>query len=95
MDIQTVLGITWYKASANDIIVLIGILMIPVSLVILLRIRQKLKNMKIQEEHLILFKLKRMGLSNFQIKIVNTIDQILQLSSPKSSWKNLNYLRRR
>ena len=83
MDIQTVLGITWYKASANDIIVLIAILMIPVSLVILLRIRQKLKNMKIQEEHLILFKLKRMGLSNFQIKIVNTIDQILQLSSPK------------
>jgi hypothetical protein len=83
MDIQTVLGITWYKATATDIIVLAAILMIPVSLVILLRIRQKLKNMRIQEEHLFLFKLKRLGLSNFQIKIINTIVQILKLSSPK------------
>jgi hypothetical protein len=83
MDIETVLGITWYKATASDIILLAAILMIPVSLVILLRIRQKLQNMRIQEEHLFLFKLKRLGLSNFQIKIVNTIVQILKLSSPK------------
>jgi hypothetical protein len=83
MDIQTVLGITWHMATAGDIILLVVILMIPVSIVALIRIYQSIKNRKIQEENLFLFRLKRLGLSNFQIKIVNTIVQILKLSSPK------------
>ena len=83
MDIVTIFGITWYKASAGDIMILVAILMIPVSLVVLLRIYHKIKNMKIQEEHLFLFKLKRLGLSNFQIKIINTVVRILKLSYPK------------
>ena len=83
MDIVTIFGITWHKASASDITILVAILMIPVSLIVLIRMYQKIKNRKIQEEHLFLFKLKRLGLSNFQIKIVNTIVQILKLSFPR------------
>ncbi|HNW29387.1 MAG TPA: hypothetical protein PKN50_13000, partial [Spirochaetota bacterium] len=82
MDIITVLGITWRKASTGDLIIVFTILMIPVSLFILLKIIQTLKNRKVHEEQLFLFRLKRLGLSNFQIRIVNNLIEMLGFPRP-------------
>ncbi len=82
MDIVTVLGITWRKASTGDLLIVFTIIMIPVSLYILLKIVQTLRNRKIHDEQLFLFKLKRLGLSNFQIRIVNNLIEMLGFPNP-------------
>ena len=82
MDIITVLGITWHKASTGDLLLLAAILMVPVCITLLLKIAQRLKDRRIHDEQLFLFKLKRLGLSNFQIKIVNNLIEILGFSNP-------------
>jgi hypothetical protein len=82
VDIVTVLGITWHKASMGDLIIVFIILMIPVSLYILLKIIQTIRNRKIHDEQLFLFKLKRLGLSSFQIRIVNNLIEMLGFPNP-------------
>ncbi len=82
MDIVTVLGITWRKASTGDLLIFAAVLAVPVSIFILLKIAQRLRDRRIHDEQLFLFKLKRLGLSNFQIKIVNNLVEILGLSNP-------------
>ncbi|HOT45944.1 MAG TPA: hypothetical protein PLM53_15205 [Spirochaetota bacterium] len=88
MDIVTVLGITWRKASMEDLIIVFTIIMIPVSLFILLKIIQTLKNRKVHEEQLFLFRLKRLGLSNFQIRIVNNLIEMLGFPRPMQFIEN-------
>lgn len=88
MDIITVFGVTWHKASLDDILTLIAVLMIPVAILIIIKIYQNLKNRKIHEEQLFLFKLKRLGLSNFQTKIVDKLVEILGLSNPNRLLEN-------
>jgi hypothetical protein len=82
VDIVTVLGITWHKASGAEILLVIGLLMIPVAIIILVKGVQRLKYNRIHEEQIFLFKLKRLGLSNFQTKIVNNLIEILGFSNP-------------
>jgi hypothetical protein len=82
VDIVTVLGITWHQASAQDVLIIVGLLMIPIVIIILAKILQKLKYKRIHDEQLFLFKLKRLGLSNFQIKIINNLLEILEFSNP-------------
>lgn len=82
MDIVTVLGITWHKASMGDLLVAFIIIMIPVSIFLLYKILQKIRNKKIHEEQVFLFRLKRLGLSNFQIRIVNNLITMIGSTSP-------------
>ena len=82
MDIITVLGITWHKASAQDVLLFLGVLSIPVGLIAIIKIIQKMKYKRIHNTQLFLFRLKRMGLSNFQIKIINSLVEILGFSNP-------------
>jgi hypothetical protein len=91
VDIVTVLGITWHKASGEEILLAIGLLMVPVAVIILFKGIQKLKNRRIHEEQLFLFKLKRLGLSNFQTKIVNNLIEILGFSNPNQLFENTEY----
>ncbi|MBP7735015.1 MAG: hypothetical protein KA369_03490 [Spirochaetes bacterium] len=88
MDIVTVLGITWRKASMGDLSIVFAILMIPVSLYFILRIIQAVRNRKVHEEQLFLFRLKRLGLSNFQIRIVNNLIDMLGLPRPMQFMEN-------
>jgi hypothetical protein len=94
MDIVTVLGITWHKASAGDLLLLVAILMVPISLILLLKVAQRLKDRRIHDEQLFLFKLKRLGLSNFQIKIINNLIEILGFSNPNQFLDNPEYFER-
>lgn len=82
MDIVTVLGITWHKASMGDLLIAFIILMIPVSVLLLYKILQKIRSNKIHEEQVFLFRLKHLGLSNFQIRIVNNLIDMIGFSSP-------------
>jgi c-di-GMP-binding flagellar brake protein YcgR len=82
MEIPTVLGITWRIASASDIMTLIGILLVPVMIIVIIRLYKRYKNMNIHDSQLFLFRLKHLGLSNFQIKIINNLVGILRLSNP-------------
>ncbi len=88
MDIVTVLGITWRKASMGDLAVVFAILMVPVSLYFILRIIQAVRNRKVHEEQLFLFRLKRFGLSNFQIRIVNNLIEMLGFTKPMHFMEN-------
>jgi hypothetical protein len=91
VDIVTVLGITWHKASGGEVLLAIGLLMIPVAIVILVKGIQSLKYKRIHEEQLFLFKLKRLGLSNFQTKIVNNLIEILGFSNPNQLFEDTGY----
>ncbi len=66
----------------GDLMIVFTILMIPISLFILLKIIQTIRNRKIHDEQLFLFKLKRLGLSNFQIRIVNNLIEMLGFPNP-------------
>lgn len=90
MDIETVLGIKWHKASGEDLVIVFLVLMVPVVLMLLIKIFQYYRNKKIHEKQLFLFKLKRLGLSNFQIKIINNLIEILRFSNPNLLLKNPN-----
>ncbi len=91
MDITTVLGITWYKASAQDILLVAGLFMIPIAIIIIAKLLQRLKYKRIHDEQLFLFKLKRLGLSNFQIKIINNLLEILEFSNPNQLFNDPKY----
>jgi hypothetical protein len=91
VEIPTVLGITWRKASAEDIIILIAILLIPILLIILIKLYKRYKSTKIHDSQLLLFKLKRLGFSNFQIKIINNLIEILRFSNPNRLFEKQEY----
>jgi len=91
VDIQTVLGITWYKASAEDVLLVLGLLMVPIAFIIIAKLLQRLKYKRVHEEQLFLFRLKRLGLSNFQIKIINNLLEILEFSNPNQLFDDPEY----
>ena len=91
MDIQTVLGITWHQASAQDVLLVAGLLMIPIAIIIIAKVLQRLKYKRIHDEQIFLFKLKRLGLSNFQIKIINNLIEILEFSNPNQLFDDPEY----
>ncbi len=82
MDIETVFGVKWRLASYPEILIIIGILLAVILLLVILRSLQYLRDRKIHDQQLFLFKMKRTGLSNFQIKILNNMVQTLNLSNP-------------
>ncbi|MBN2161068.1 MAG: hypothetical protein JW807_16900 [Spirochaetes bacterium] len=88
MDVITVFGITWHKASVGDILVLIAVLLVPVVIIVFVKLYQNIRKRKIHEEQLFLFKMKRLGLSNFQTKIVDKLIEILGLSNPNRLLEN-------
>jgi hypothetical protein len=81
-DIITVLGITWHKDSWVDVVLTLGVLMIPISLFFIYKIVLTVRSKKVHEDQLFLFKLKRLGLSNFQIRIVNNLIEMLTNTKP-------------
>ena len=106
MDITTVFGVKWRVASYPEFIIIGLIIFLVLIFVILLKYYQSLKNKKLHEYQLFLFRLKHLGLSNFQIKILNNMVEILKLQKPiglllnvvlfeKAVSKFLNFLKSR
>lgn len=77
---DTIFGIRWRIADYTEILLAILIIVIVIAFVVLLRYNQHLKNKKIQAEQLFLFKIKQLGLTNFQVKILDGLIHTLNLS---------------
>ena len=88
MGVPTVFGFYWIKASTPEIIMVLVFILFMAGVYALLRYNQFLKNKKIQDESLFLFKMKRLGLSNFQIKLINNLIRTLNLSNPNQLLEN-------
>ncbi len=88
MDIQTIFGITWRKASIEDVALTVFIFAVPVVILVVITVVKKIRYRRIHDSQLFLFKLKRLGLSNFQIKIINNVIGILSFSNPNRLLEN-------
>lgn len=77
---DTIFGIRWRIADYSEILLAFIIIIIIIAFIVLLRYNQHLKNKKIQAEQLFLFKIKQLGLTNFQVKILDGLLHTLRLS---------------
>jgi len=84
MDVVTVFGVKWRTANYLEILIIVLVIALVLFFFTLLRYYQRLKDEKINDYQLFLFKLKRSGLSNFQVRIINNIVEILRLSNPNA-----------
>ncbi len=79
---KTIFGIEWPIRPPEEVLYIaiffIGILI----LMLIIRYLLKLRDHKIYEHQFFLFQLKRLGLSNLQIKLLNNIITLLRLSRP-------------
>lgn len=82
MEIITVFGVKWRIASYWEVAFYFFLFALLIAFFALLRYNQHLKNKKVNEYEQFLFKMKRMGLTNFQTRIINNMVRILQLSDP-------------
>ncbi|HSV96216.1 MAG TPA: hypothetical protein VLM75_04695 [Spirochaetota bacterium] len=76
---DTIFGIRWRIADYTEILLAFIIILVILTFFGLLRYNQRLKNEKIQAEQLFLFKIKQLGLSNFQVKILDGLVHTLRL----------------
>lgn len=77
---DTIFGIRWRIAGYTEILLAVLVIVAIIAFVVLLRYNQHLKNKKIQAEQLFLFKIKQLGLTNFQVKILDGLIHTLNLS---------------
>lgn len=82
MEINTVFGIKWPVPSGFEYVLILIIVLLAVVIASLIRYRIYLKDKRIHDYQFFLFKMKRLGLSNFQIKIINNMAEFLRLSNP-------------
>ncbi len=82
MEIETIFGFTWVKASYFEIGVVAAFLLLLGGMIGLLKYYHYLSEKKIQDESLFLFKAKRFGLSNFQIRLLHNLAKAEKLSNP-------------
>ncbi|MFC1670328.1 hypothetical protein ACFL20_08030 [Spirochaetota bacterium] len=81
--IVTPFGVKWKVASATEVILVVLVIVVLILIFfVLIRYMVKLKNQKILDYELFIFKLKRKELSNFQIKLINSIVNMLRLPKP-------------
>ena len=82
MDIKTPFGVVWRIAPYSEFFIYVGLFILLLIFFLIIKYMQSLKEKKINDYQLFLFKMKRLGLSNFQIKIINNIVEILRLQNP-------------
>lgn len=91
MDVPTIFGFSWKVAKAGDF----AAMAITIAAVIVIFILIKVILSKITRDNnarqLFLFKMKRSGLSNFQIKIINNMVNILNLKNPNQIFENSEF----
>jgi len=78
---ETVLGVKWNIATDFEILFIIILFFVLGSIFVTLKILQIKKDKLINNQQLFLFRMKRMGLSNFQIKILTNMVSILHIQN--------------
>ncbi len=85
---ETIFGVKWPTATPVELTVLIILFLLVGFIFILLKYMQHQKDRQLHDYNLFLFRTKRLGLSNFQIKVLNNIIDILHLSNPSDILRN-------
>ena len=88
MDVETVWGVTWRSAGATEFFVVFLLFLVTGIAIFFLKNIQKLKDKKIHDQSLFLFKMKKTGFSTFQIKIINNIVETVHLKNPNLLFSN-------
>ncbi|MCP4137575.1 MAG: hypothetical protein GY754_41795 [bacterium] len=81
-DGSTVFGVKFSVGTPTQIILLLLFFALVILLFGLIKYYRSQQARKFNDQQLFLFKMKRLGLSNFQIKIINNMVGILRLSNP-------------
>ncbi|MBN1499314.1 MAG: hypothetical protein JW982_04135 [Spirochaetes bacterium] len=82
MEIKTVWGVIFHTPTGFQYsLIFLGIILI-LTLFILIKYNQSLKNKKSHEAQLLLFKAKQLGLTNFQYKVLKGITEIVNVNKP-------------
>ena len=77
--IETVWGVKWPVPSAIELVLIVLVVLLVLAFLILFRYNHYLQKKKMHAEQLFLFKTKQLGLSNYQIKILNGLANMLKL----------------
>jgi len=91
MKVPTVFGVSWKEATSTEFLLVFFIILLIVVGFVILKYLQILKDKKLHSQQLFLFKVKRLGLSTFQIKILNNLVTFLKLSNPLIILKEDDY----
>ncbi len=94
MDETTIAILRWKPATTGEIIIFVCILILPFLIILCIMLYQRYKNIRIKDTQLFLFRLKRLGLSNFQIKIINNLNEILHFTNPNTLLTKPEYFER-
>jgi len=81
---DTVFGFKWPEASPTQVLFSLLAFVILLLIYLILKYMQYKKNQLVKDHSLFLFKTKRLGLSNFQIKVLTNIIDILKLPNPNT-----------
>jgi hypothetical protein len=76
---KTVWGVEWPIATPIEAIFVVVVVLLILFIFVGIRYYERLKSERIHDSQLFLFKLKRKGFANFQIKIINNMVEILRL----------------
>lgn len=79
---ETIFGIKWKIADYVEVLLIVVPIILLAAFYALIRYYQYLNNKKNQARQLFLFKLKQLGLSNFQTKVLYSIINTLALADP-------------
>lgn len=79
---ETVFGVKWPTATPIELTLLIILFIVVGIIFLILKYIQFQKDRQLHDYNLFLFRTKRLGLSNFQIKVLNNIIEILHLTNP-------------
>jgi c-di-GMP-binding flagellar brake protein YcgR len=82
VDIETVFGVKWPLASYPELLIIAGVVIATISFLLTIRFYLSYKKRSIHDQQLFLFRMKKIGLSNFQIKILQNMVDMLGLSNP-------------
>jgi len=79
---ETVFGVKWPTATPIELTLLFVLFVVVGIIFLILKYIQHQKDRQLHDHNLFLFRTKRLGLSNFQIKVLNNIIDILRLTNP-------------
>ncbi|MBN2041502.1 MAG: hypothetical protein JW864_15795 [Spirochaetes bacterium] len=88
MEIETVFGVKWRIPTLYDISLIILIVLILVFILVILKYYMKSREKQAHLYQLLLFKANQLGLTNYQIKILNSIAGLSKNKNPNAIYSN-------
>jgi len=91
MDIETVWGVTWRSAGKTELLIVFFLIFIVSLIVFILKYYQRSRDKQIHDKSLFLFKMKKIGFSVFQVKVINNIVDTVHLKNPNFLFTNSSF----